>query len=80
VEATQGDDLEDGDYQGQFEHQETDQDDQDEDLSESEFIERQTQEGDSRKKRTVNKVDKLFIMLYEDLNLLCEWEQDERNT
>ena len=47
-------------------------------MSEEEFIEKQTQEGDTRKKRSVNKVDKLFIMLYEDLNLLCEWEQDER--
>jgi len=30
------------------------------------------------KKRLANKIDKMFIMLYEDLNLLIEWEQEEK--
>lgn len=30
------------------------------------------------KKRLANKIDKLFMMLYEDLNLLIEWEQEEK--
>ena len=24
------------------------------------------------------KIDKLFALLFEDLNLLCEWENDEK--
>jgi len=35
-------------------------------------------ESDTRKKRLCNKVDKLFLWLYEDLNVLCEWENDEK--
>ena len=30
------------------------------------------------KKRLANKIDKLFIMLYEDLNFLIEWEVEEK--
>ena len=32
----------------------------------------------SSKKRLANKIDKLFIMLYEDLNFLIEWEVEEK--
>jgi hypothetical protein len=31
-----------------------------------------------RKKRLCYKVDKLFTILFEDLNLLCDWENDEK--
>lgn len=31
-----------------------------------------------RKKRLCNKVDRLFMMLYDDLNLLIEWENEEK--
>jgi len=34
--------------------------------------------GDSRKKRLASKIDKLFLMLYEDLNLLIAWENEEK--
>jgi hypothetical protein len=30
------------------------------------------------KKRIANKIDKLFMMLFEDLNLLIEWENEEK--
>ena len=30
------------------------------------------------KKRLANKIDKLFVMLYEDLNFLIEWEVEEK--
>lgn len=32
----------------------------------------------SRKKRLATKIDKLFLMLYEDLNLLITWENEEK--
>lgn len=35
-------------------------------------------EKDSRKKRMCFKIDKLFTTLFDDLNLLCEWENDEK--
>lgn len=30
------------------------------------------------KKRIANKIDSLFMMLFEDLNLLIEWENEEK--
>lgn len=36
------------------------------------------QKTDSRKKRLASKIDKLFMMLYEDLNLLIAWENEEK--
>jgi hypothetical protein len=33
---------------------------------------------ESRKKRLASKIDKLFLMLYEDLNLLIAWENEEK--
>lgn len=33
---------------------------------------------DNRKKRLCNKVDKLFLLMAEDLNMLYEWETDEK--
>lgn len=33
---------------------------------------------ESRKKRLASKIDKLFMMLYEDLNLLIAWENEEK--
>lgn len=33
---------------------------------------------ESRKKRLASKIDKLFLMLYEDLNLLITWENEEK--
>ncbi len=38
----------------------------------------QTYEKDFRKKRLCFKIDKLFNTLFDDLNLLCEWENDEK--
>jgi tetratricopeptide (TPR) repeat protein len=35
-------------------------------------------QGDSRKKRLATKIDRLFLMLYEDLNLLIKWENEEK--
>ena len=32
----------------------------------------------NNKKWLANKIDKLFIMLYEDLNHLIEWEKEEK--
>lgn len=46
--------------------------------SESEILKEQTYENDSRKKRTCFRIEKLFNTLFEDLNLLCEWENDEK--
>ena len=34
--------------------------------------------ADNRKKRLASKIDKLFLMLYEDLNLLIAWETEEK--
>lgn len=34
--------------------------------------------SDNRKKRLASKIDKLFMMLYEDLNLLIAWENEEK--
>ena len=36
------------------------------------------EEKDFRKKRLCFKIDKLFNTLFDDLNLLCEWENDEK--
>jgi hypothetical protein len=52
--------------------------DNEEEKSESDLVNEQTAEQDSRKKRLCFKIDKLFAMLFEDLNLLCEWENDEK--
>ena len=46
--------------------------------SEGELLNEQTHENDLRKKRLCFKIDKLFTTLFEDLNLLCEWENDEK--
>ena len=46
--------------------------------SDSEILDEQTREEDQRKKRLCYKIDKLFNLLYEDLHLLCEWENDEK--
>lgn len=46
--------------------------------SESELLDEQTVERDFRKKRLCFKIDKHFTTLFEDLNLLCEWENDEK--
>ena len=46
--------------------------------SENEMFNDQNQERDPRKKRLCFKIDKLFNTLFEDLNLLCEWENDEK--
>jgi hypothetical protein len=51
---------------------------QDDEKSESELLNEQTYERDFRKKRLCFKIDKLFTILFEDLNLLCEWENDEK--
>ena len=60
-------------------------DDENEDESDSEYDEilegeefKGSRSTDSRKKRLCNRVDKLFLMLYEDLNLLIEWENEEK--
>lgn len=50
----------------------------DENGSESDNFNEQAAEQDTRKKRFCFKIDKLFTMLFEDLNLLCEWENDEK--
>jgi hypothetical protein len=50
----------------------------DDEKSESELLNEQTIEKDQRKKRMCFKIDKLFTTLYDDLNLLCEWENDEK--
>ena len=50
----------------------------DDEKSESELLNEQTYESDFRKKRLCFKIDKLFATLFEDLNLLCEWENDEK--
>jgi hypothetical protein len=52
--------------------------DNEDEKSESDIVNEQTAEQDSRKKRLCFKIDKLFAMLFEDLNLLCEWENDEK--
>ena len=40
--------------------------------------EQEEKKVDSRKKRLASKIDKLFMMLYEDLNLLIAWENEEK--
>lgn len=50
----------------------------DDEKSESELLNEQTYEKDFRKKRMCRKVEKLFNTLFDDLNLLCEWENDEK--
>ncbi len=49
------------------------------DMSEDELVNLQTMDKEQRKKRICNKIDKLFLVLFEDLNLLCDWETDEKN-
>ena len=58
-------------------------DEEDSDSEYDEIIDGEENKGgakaaQSRKKRLCNKIDKLFMMLYEDLNLLIEWENEEK--
>lgn len=46
--------------------------------SDQEILNEQALDQEYRKKRLCYKVDKLFTILFEDLNLLCDWENDEK--
>ncbi len=50
---------------------------EDGDVSDTELLMQQTQ--DVTLKRGAIKIDGLFMLLFEDLNLLCEWENDEKS-
>ncbi|CDW88693.1 clathrin-coated vesicle protein [Stylonychia lemnae] len=58
-------------------HSEEDKND-DQEESESDRVIEQAQEQEYRKKRLCLKIDKLIQLLFDDLNLLCEWENDEK--
>lgn len=66
------------DKQVTFISQHTQGDAEEEEKSESDIVNEQTEQQDQRKKRLCYKIDKLFALLYDDLNLLFEWENDEK--
>lgn len=52
--------------------------DDDGEKSDTDLVNEQTIQTDTRKKRLCFKIDKFFQQLFQDLNLLCEWENDEK--